>query len=230
MTPLHYTVTHNRNDIARRLLQSGVPIDIGIERRTWTRKFQDGCNVYELRDDIDPLPAIQISGFKGLTPLHYAAIVGNSKMTGVFLRHGANPNALSYYDETPLHLSLCRSVQGSKYYDAWTDEHLRVEVLWDFVDLEEDNVEEASAETRMAVVNAILSHSGTDVTVQDSQGREPLHTVRYGDPASQLVVSKLIESGAKVSACNLKGRTALHLASLAEGSPQPGSRCRICGQ
>jgi ankyrin repeat protein len=101
MTPLHYTVRHNSKDIAKLLLRSGVSIDIGVQRRTWTRKFQDGYDVYEL-GDANLIPEIQISGVKGLTPLHYATLVGSSKMTDFLLCYRADPNALSHYGETPL--------------------------------------------------------------------------------------------------------------------------------
>jgi hypothetical protein len=54
-------------------------------------------------------------------------------MTNFLLNHSADPNALSDYGESPLHLALRRSLEGPYYQDDWIDEHWRVEVLWDLL-------------------------------------------------------------------------------------------------
>jgi ankyrin repeat protein len=66
----------------------------------------------------------------------------------------------------------------------------------------------------MAVIDALLSYSKTNVNVQDIKGVSALHHAPYGKHECALILSKLIERGVDVSVCNLKKQTALHLASL----------------
>lgn len=47
------------------------------------------------------------------------ALIGNAQMVQFFLHHGADPNATSFcYGETPMHVTLCKGVQGTKYSDS----------------------------------------------------------------------------------------------------------------
>src|SRR5436305_4231031 len=153
---------------------------------------------------------------KGLTPLHYAALARHSGMVQFFLDHGADPNSLSNYDETPLHLALSRSPRGTKYSDDWMENDWRVEGLLDFIDLEDHDTYEAAhnqvVEHRIATIDALLSHQKTHVNIQDIKGASALHHIRYEERVCALIVSKLIKKGADVFACDLQRRTALHIA------------------
>ena len=110
MTPLHHTVRFNRQDIAELLIQNGVPVDIAIHRKAWMAKNHEHRTIYEPDRDCT----------RGLTPLHCAALIGNCQMVQFFLDHGADPNAVSYCRETPLHLTLYKNVHGPTYNDDWT--------------------------------------------------------------------------------------------------------------
>jgi ankyrin repeat protein len=106
MTPLHYTVRYGRTDIARTLLVNGVPVDIAVHRRTWLRTVTAERQISKP----DPLlPPLAFRRGLGLTPLHYAALVGNENMVAFFMQQGADPNAVSAYGETPLHLAVART-------------------------------------------------------------------------------------------------------------------------
>jgi ankyrin repeat protein len=216
MTPLHYTIRFGRQDIAELLLRNGVSVDTAIQRKTWVLKRHEDRNTYEPRGENESSIA-ENRCVRGLTPLHYAALVGDGRMVQFFLDHGADPNALSHDDETPLHLALSRDLHGTKYPDDWTEGHWRAEGLLDIIDFEDDDAYEAAynevVKRRMAVIDALLSHSKTDVNVQDIEGASALHRAPYGKHECALILSKLIERGADVSACNSKKRTALHLAS-----------------
>lgn len=62
------------------------------------------------------------------------------------LKHCADPNALSDYVETPLHLTLRTMLFGTKYQDDWTDSYLRAENLWDFLGFEQNDIDAVFAE------------------------------------------------------------------------------------
>ena len=208
MTPLHYTSLYGGPDIAKLLIQHGVIVDIGIRRRGWKQHGHEGRRMFE------PLDWQEASGnlAGGLTPLHYAALVGNSQMVQFFLDHGANPNARSYYGETPLHLTLRRSVQGTKYIDYWTDSNYRIENILDLIDDEDDAAYENIAKQRMSVFNTLLSNPKTDVNIQDIKEATALHCLKYGFEGCNVLISKLIERGANLSLTNSAGQTPLQLA------------------
>ena len=220
MSPLHGAVQYNRRGIASLLLNNGVSIDFGIQRRCWIPDLLDGNVVYEL-NNTSKLQEFQTPGIGGLTALHFAALVGNAEMTEFLLSQGADPNRLSQYQETPLHLAFSKRVQGPDYRDAWNKDFWRIECLWDFVDFDDEDEAEAEAvatriaEARNAVVETLLKDDRTNVTLQDAQGSSILHVINYREPVSSNLLWCLIHKGAILSARNADGQTALHLASLA---------------
>lgn len=216
MTPLHYSVKLGHKSVAEMLLDRGCSIDVGIERKTWHPKTIEQHTVYE-EFHSEPLPQFPTPS-AGLTPLHFAALAGNPVMTEFLLQHGADPNALSVYGETPLHLTLRKTLHGTGYRDDWTDSHSRVECLEDFLDFEEDAVETVYAEIakhREEVLCALLADPRTDLTIGDYQDEHPLHCVEYGKPGSLQTVKALVTRGADPSERSLERRNALHLASRA---------------
>ena len=74
-----------------------------------------------------------------------------------------------------------RIVGTSQYTDGWIEDHLRVEVLLEFIDPEDDDASETYADIiarqRIAMIDGLLSHPKTDVNVQDSEGASTLHRV-----------------------------------------------------
>ena len=90
--------------------------------------------------------------------------------------------------------------------------------MLDIIDFEDDNAYEVAynevVKRRMAVIDTLLSHSKTNINVQDIEGASTLHHAPYGKHECTFILSKLIEWGVDVSTCNSKKRMALHLASL----------------
>jgi ankyrin repeat protein len=121
------------------------------------------------------------------------------------------------YDETPLHFALSRSLHRTKYPDDWTADHWKAEVLLDIIDFEDDDAYEAAynevVKKRMAVIDALLSHSETDVNVQDIERASALHCAPYEKRECTLILSKLIKRGADVSTFDQEGLNALHCAA-----------------
>ncbi|KAF1963986.1 ankyrin, partial [Bimuria novae-zelandiae CBS 107.79] len=213
MSPLHYCVKFGHNIMARQLIDAGVPIDLRVHRQSWPSE------VSELTSGVEKfrLPA-SASVATGLTPLHFVALIGNLTMTKFLVEHGADPNALSDYGETPLHLTLRTTLFGTKYQDDWTDSYLRAENLWDFLDLdfEQDDVDAVLAEIsfkREGVLNALLSDPRISLTVTDYKGESPLHCIGYRKAESATLVHDLVSRGADLFNSNLRQQSPLHFAS-----------------
>ncbi|CAG5158427.1 uncharacterized protein ALTATR162_LOCUS5073 [Alternaria atra] len=213
MTPLHYCVKFGYKTMARQLIDAGVPIDSRVHRQAWPSEVSKSISGKEE----SMLPASG-SVANGLTPLHFAALTGNLTMTKFLLEHGADPNALSDYGETPLHLTLRTTLFGTRYQDDWTDSYLRAESLQDFLDFEEDDVDAVLAEIslkREGVLDALLSDPRISLTVTDCKGESPLHCIQYGKPETATLVQNLVLRGADPFNRNLSQQSPLHFASKA---------------
>ncbi|KAH7386810.1 ankyrin repeat-containing domain protein [Phaeosphaeria sp. MPI-PUGE-AT-0046c] len=211
MSPLHYCVKFSHKIIAGQLINAGVPIDLRVHRQSWFREVSESTSGMEKFS----LPASG-SDATGLTPLHFAALTGNLTMTEFLLEHGADPNALSDYGETPLHLALRTAVFGTRYRDDWTDSYLRVEHPLRYTDSEKHDFNTSLAMIsfkREGVLNALLSDLRISLTVTDYKGESPLHCIRYGEPESVTVVRQLVLRGADPSHGNRSQQTPLHFAS-----------------
>ncbi|KAF1928952.1 ankyrin, partial [Didymella exigua CBS 183.55] len=215
MTPLHYSVKFSHESIVALLLENGMPIDAGIHRKSWSRRTVKTDTTYRA-SILASEPDISCTAI-GLTPLHFAALTGNLVMTGFLLKRGANPNALSRYRESPIHLTLRRSLHGPKYDDDWTDSNWRVECVLDLLE-EEDDVGAVHANItkhREGVLCALLADPRTSLTIKDYQNEYPLHCIEYGRLESVWMVKKLVLRGANPFERNMKQQNALHLASRA---------------
>ncbi|KAJ9266774.1 hypothetical protein DTO212C5_6201 [Paecilomyces variotii] len=183
------------------LLQNGVDINIGVERKHWTKTIESGRPVY--RETLTPKPEKEeIRGATGLTPLHFAACTGHRAMTDYLLLKGADPNARCHNGDTPLHIALREGLKRKRPEvsygktglhftfpdddDAWTDDRWRVEFSAEYISDDED--EEAHDEIyqhiedeRLAVVSILLVNTELDVNVKNADLDTPLHTVRALD-------------------------------------------------
>ncbi len=232
MTPLHYAVAEGNDGLVDLLLEAGADINMGVQRKFSKNSpypicIKAGLPPIALReDDHDPV---------GLTPLHFAACSGHSRMTEYLLRKGADPNARCYCLDTPLHVAIRRGLLDERRdrktsmhrillpnNDAWTDDRWHVEVVQDHISdyesEEADNILRYVEEQRLGVVNALLKSPTIEVNPENIQRDCLLHLVRYRYPSAAVIVSKLLDMGADVSACNGKGESILHLACAANAS------------
>ncbi|KAL3475445.1 ankyrin repeat-containing domain protein [Aspergillus californicus] len=227
MTPLHYAVNRGDMQLIDLLLDAGANINFGIQRDHRTEIAQSTYG-----ETAVSLPSTQvIDDVVGLTPLHFAACVGRSKMTKYLVSKGANPNVRSHYGDTPLHLALRRCLpHKTKDYnhfelpndDPWSHELSYVESVREIIfehGSQEDEINQYIAEERLAVVIALLSASSINVNIQNSDLDTPLHLVRYDEDDSIRIVCQLLELGANAVAQNEKDWTALHFACQAGATP-----------
>jgi ankyrin repeat protein len=232
MTPLHYAVAEGKDGIVDLLLEAGADINMGVQRKFSKNSPYPICTkagippIAVREDDHEPV---------GLTPLHFAACAGHSRMTEYLLRKGANPNARCYCLDTPLHVAIRRGLLDERRDrkismhrfvlpkdDAWTDDRWQVEVVQDHISdyesEEADKIFSYISEQRLGVVNALLKSPTIEVNPENVQRDCLLHLVRYKSPSAAIIVSRLLDMGADVSACNGKGESILHLACAANAS------------
>lgn len=230
MTAMHYTVDLGSEKMTQVLLDAHVPIDITVKRKIWNEKWNGSQRVWNSEDDPNVVHTKKnLSG--GLTVLHFAVLTGNAKMTRFLLDKGANPNALSEYGETPLHLALKRDLHGPGWnnrlgpVDYWKEPRSRIEYTLDVLDLYSDNDEEY-IETqqwiesiRADILDVLLNHRTVNFNVKDVYGLALIHCVRYGSATSQNALTRLLEKGVQANLCNSLGQTGLHLA-CSNGDPK----------
>lgn len=172
MTPLHYAIWAGSEQTAEALLRAGVCINAGVERRRWIRTTEGGRNGYSSLPEGRGFP--QTKDVDGLTPLHWAALIGHPAMTEYLLFKGANPNAHCKNGETPLHLALRRRVIQD-YDDAWNHDLWMIEVLKDFIgDHEGDDADEMHGRISEMRIDSLLSHVNINVDLQNYQMQAPL--------------------------------------------------------
>ena len=170
MTPLHIAVKFSMKEVVKTLLESQVPVDLKVCRRAYVRraKLQGNLNS-SLYDQQSALNITNEGG--GLTPLHYASLVGNKKMTEFLLEMNADPNVLSEHDETPLKFARTQTIEMPYYTDDWTDDHLRAERLLPFLDAKGgDDVEgvlDAITISRCGVLRALLDSPWIHITEKE---------------------------------------------------------------
>lgn len=217
MTPFHYAVNNNNQEVTQIFLDAGIPVDLTVRQRFTAEMFQNGWD--RAQSSAQNL-ALKGSVKVGLTSLHLAALMGCREMTKFLLHRGADPNYASDYGETPLHLALKRELFGPRCPanpDFWKNLDNRLECIFDYLEGEESlSVQLRVDELRLEIIDLLLEESTTNVNAQDTAGVSPLHIVSRGKNASKLMIQKLIGKGARVSMRTNEGETPLHLACSAE--------------
>lgn len=108
MTPFHYSVAKGNKELSKLLLQNGVDINTGVQR-----VCEDHSTVQDSIPDIVPRDQQGSSGayeIHGLTALQNAALVAHPSMINFLLSEGANVNARFSNGDSPLHLTLRKSL------------------------------------------------------------------------------------------------------------------------
>lgn len=212
MTPLHYAVANGNPKIVESILEAGVDINYGIERKLW-RKITKTRRSFYILDKLPEKTDARTRDAAGLTPLHFAACSGDWSMTAYLLKKGANPNARCSEGDTPLHIALRNGLVNEKYNDAWTDIEWKIESLKFTIDDLEDyaEVHRLIDEARLKVINMLLASTDIDVNIQNTQLDSPLHSMSIRT-YSDTIVAELLQKGADPHKRNNKGQTALHLA------------------
>ncbi|KAK0701566.1 ankyrin repeat-containing domain protein [Lasiosphaeria miniovina] len=225
MTPVHYAIYSWWEEGIGIFINAGVSINTFVHRLRYHEALRDGRQVYE-QGSSQHEPQRNASLNQGLTPLHLAALSGLQKPVRFLLDRGADPTAMSEYDETPLHLAVRRGLSCSccEVWDAacdvWDAAESRIETVLDFIDISDeeeyvDHIEYILRELSGLIID-LLRHPASAINARTSDGSQALHLVRYGHWSSATLVNVLVKHGAGVSGRNSKQQTPLLLA-CAEG-------------
>ncbi|KAK0644252.1 ankyrin repeat-containing domain protein [Cercophora newfieldiana] len=226
MTPIHHAVRVFHEGL-HMLLGAGFSVDTPVTRCRYQLVRQHGSLIYEPVPDgsavVNPQPKGQPVG---LTPLHYAALLGHRSMVDRLLQSGADSSIASHQGETALHIAVACDLQAYSntlygHTDAWDDPSQRIESgLEQIASNMEPDDEEAQrfydeelaylTESRTAIVKSILDHKKTNPNSQeDLHGFSPLHL-----KCSPEWTALLLNAGAIPSSRDHHSRTPLHLACL----------------
>ncbi|KAJ6096147.1 hypothetical protein N7486_006893 [Penicillium sp. IBT 16267x] len=232
MTPLHYSVAKGNKELSKLLLQNGVDINTGVQR-----VCEDHATVQQSIPDMVPRDQQGSSSAyetHGLTPLHFAALVAHPSMISFLLSEGANVNARCSNGDSPLHLTLRKSLLDLDKItssnssdlalgyipmdDAWSDNTWQIESLLEIKD--DDDSEDAAkiydtiSLTRMKCVDILIAHPEIDVGLRNTLGETPMHGIPFGQENSMAIFSKLANKSQDIFATDNKGQTPLHIACL----------------
>lgn len=138
----------------------------------------------------------------GLTPLHFAAAMGNKAIVKALLQHGASAEAPDSTGMTPLHMaaisghtSILQALRektrdmSPKSLLGWTPLH-------------------AAASLGSEAVGWTLLAMGADANSRDAMGQTPLHLASSGGFAGMAL--QLLRNGANINAEDNRGLTPLH--------------------
>ena len=174
-------------------------------------RWWDNATIADLRAELNAGTDVTALDSDGLTPLHWAAIRGNSKHLKILLAAGADVMAQDKYNRTPLHRVSRGGPEKIKVLlAAGADVMAQTKGGW-------TPLHSAARGGSLGSVLALLE-SGADVNGWSrTGGLTPLHVATYhGRPA---IIQVLLEAGADAMAAQAEfGETPLHTAA----------RCSFC--
>ncbi len=144
---------------------------------------------------------------RGRTPLLLVAReTGNLEMARLLIAAGADVNAVSRYDETPLDLAAWRGFRGLVNLFLDSGARLPSSGTW-----AAQSLVMLSAEKGLDRLFVLLDDSDTDLTMRNDNEGSLLHSASQGGSAH--IVARLLEAGFDVNERDRYGRVPLHYAA-----------------
>lgn len=149
----------------------------------------------------------EVRNVRGRTPLLLVAReTGDIEMARLLVAAGADVNAVSRYNETPLDLAAWRGFRG--LVNLFLDSGAR---LPDAGTWAVQSLVMLSAEKGLDRLFVLLDDAGADLTMRNDNDGSLLHSASQG--GSALIVARLLEAGFDVNERDRYGRVPLHYAA-----------------
>jgi ankyrin repeat protein len=193
-TPLHYAAAQGEKEVAELLLARGADINASLAREP-------------IRDDATKVISFLAPQWKGQTPLHWAAVIGDKGLVELLLAKGAAVDPRDDNLWTPLHrAAFWGRLQAAELLLAKGAEV-------DAKDIIGRTALHVLGEDDKALAELLLA-KGADVNAKDNAGDTPLH---WRAPYSGIEVAQLLlNKGAKVNEKDNNGKTPLDIAQTDE--------------
>ncbi|XP_022084818.1 ankyrin repeat domain-containing protein 61-like [Acanthaster planci] len=143
------------------------------------------------------------------TPLHRACEAGRHASVSVLLAHGADPNVLNAFGETPAAMAL---IAGHEHVFRL---FLELGIIFGSLDAipyilhtSVNAYTESPSQDKFNIIQEILRHNG-DLNKQDQLGNTPLHYAAAGSLVDYHLISTLLARGSDADVKNKMGRTPL---------------------
>ncbi|XP_038055568.1 serine/threonine-protein phosphatase 6 regulatory ankyrin repeat subunit C-like [Patiria miniata] len=143
------------------------------------------------------------------TPLHRACEAGRHASVSVLLAHGADPNVLNSFGETPAAMAL---IAGHEHvFRLFLDLgiiHGRLDAIPYILHTCVNAYTESPTQDKFIIIEEILQHD-VDLNEQDQLGNAPLHYAAAGCLVDYHLISTLLARGSDADLKNKMGRTPL---------------------
>lgn len=209
-TPLLDAIEHNRLEVVKFLLKQGASLGARTNTGKGPLRVATTPKNLEMARFLIEECGEKAAGEarESHRPIHEAIGSGSSKLTALFLDHGADPGVADSSGLTPLHYAIINRILIAPQWRR--DRGLPVSLS-----LEATSGAVISAtDAEFDEIIRLLAAHGAKLNAPDKQGDTPLHlAAKYG---AHTAVALLLELGASRETANSSGRTPLDLA-VAQG-------------
>ena len=212
-TPLHLAAEYDHLEIAQILLERNVEVDPQKDDGStpFLKALQNGhSDIVRLLLDHNAKVDVHDLDDKGNTRLHFAVEKGYLEVAKVLLEHNADVNCQNNHGSTPLLIAseLGRLDVVQLLLDHNADVYL--------CDSDGDTPLHCAAFGGHFEITLLLLKLNVEVNSRNAKGSTPLHFASMGSrrlpQGSAAIVRLLLDHGADLRACDLRGRTASEVA------------------
>mmetsp|Transcript_14131 Transcript_14131/g.15632 ORF Transcript_14131/g.15632 Transcript_14131/m.15632 type:complete len:971 (-) Transcript_14131:88-3000(-) len=200
--PIHYAAANGKADVAKALVDAGARLDVRDRFGNTALHYAVEQRWNDIASGLLSNGAMAMQNFQGNTPLHLAAINGDSQMAQCLIDYGAGLNQQQIEGFTCLHAAIqsgnADTVKRLIDHGAFTGSQ----------DNEGETPLHWAVRQQSVMMVAYLLQKGVNANAQNADGETPLHLAAA--LAQPSLCTLLIAHGARVDARTADGSTPLH--------------------